>query len=298
MSDRRPWITLLLFLAVDVLLWWQPLVSVFKLALSNDAYTYLLLIAPLSLTLLYVKIKELSSDRHFPPIFAMDNGPIDNKKIVALVALTALLRFVTARNVGGFIASDQLSLSVLALVICWIGAVVVCFGVRNLRILLFPVCLLFLLVPFPERLLNPITSFLQYESARGASILFHVARVPVTREGVMLFIPGLDIEVATECSSIRSSMMLIVVTLVLAYLFLDSYWKRTLLVLIAIPLSVAKNSLRIFTIAELATRVDRSFLTGRLHRQGGVVFLSIALMVVVALIWILRKGELRQSRAS
>jgi exosortase/archaeosortase family protein len=54
---------------------------------------------------------------------------------------------------------------------------------------------------------------------------------------------------------------------------------------------VAKNGLRIFTIAMLATRVDRSFLTGRLHRQGGVIFLVIALAVIGLLIWMVRRDE-------
>lgn len=92
--------------------------------------------------------------------------------------------------------------------------------------------------------------------------------------------------------------MLIVITLVLAYLFLDSYWKRTLLVLVAIPLSVAKNAVRIFTIGELTTRVDPSFLTGRLHRQGGIVFLGFAVIVIVFLLWVLRNRDLRRPRSA
>jgi len=72
---------------------------------------------------------------------------------------------------------------------------------------------------------------------------------------------------------------------------LRSPWRRALVVAVAIPLSVAKNGLRIFTIAMLATRVNRSFLTGRLHRQGGVIFLVIALAAIGLLIWMVRRGE-------
>ncbi len=293
MTNRSPWIKLFLLVAATVLLWWQPLVSSYKLALSNEAYTHILLILPLSLSLLCFRIREFSSVQEFPSELAADY-----RRGGTLLFLAILLRIVTARNIGAFSQSDNLSLSMLSLVICWIGVVIVCFGFRTFRRLLFPLCFLFLIVPFPDRLLNPITSFLQYQSARGASALFHVARVPVTRDGVMLSIPRLNIEVAPECSSIRSSMMLIVITLVLAYLFLDSYWKRTLLVLVAIPLSVAKNAVRIFTIGELTTRVDPSFLTGRLHRQGGIVFLSFAVIVIVLLLWVLRNRDLRRLRSA
>jgi exosortase/archaeosortase family protein len=110
----------------------------------------------------------------------------------------------------------------------------------------------------------------------------------------MLSIPGLDIEVARECSSIRSSMMLIVTTMFLAQLFLRSWWKKALLILVAIPLSVAKNALRIFTIAELGTRVDPGFLDGKLHRHGGIVFFSLAVVVVGLLVWALRGSEFRK----
>lgn len=60
------------------------------------------------------------------------------------------------------------------------------------------------------------------------------------------------------------------------------------MIVVAVPLSVAKNGLRIFTIAMLGTHVDPGFLTGRLHRHGGVIFLAIAIAVIFLLLWILR----------
>jgi exosortase len=149
------------------------------------------------------------------------------------------------------------------------------------------------MVPIPEFALSRIVEFLQYQSAFAARIMFRAAGVPVTQDGIMLSIPNLDIEVARECSSIRSSLMLIVTTLVLAHLFLRSWWRKILLVAAAIPLSVAKNGLRIFTIAELGTRVDPGFLDGNLHHHGGIVFFGVSVVAVGALLWILRRTEFR-----
>jgi len=104
-------------------------------------------------------------------------------------------------------------------------------------------------------------------------------------------IPGLDIEVARDCSSIRSSLMLVVTTMVLAHLFLRSGWRKALLALAAIPLSVAKNGLRIFTIAELGTRIDPGFLNGKLHHNGGILFFGLSVVAVGVLLWILRRTE-------
>jgi exosortase/archaeosortase family protein len=64
-----------------------------------------------------------------------------------------------------------------------------------------------------------------------------------------------------------------------------------LLICLAVPLSVAKNGLRVFSIAMLATRVDPGYMTGRFHHQGGIIFFAIALIAIFMLLWILRRGE-------
>jgi exosortase/archaeosortase family protein len=92
--------------------------------------------------------------------------------------------------------------------------------------------------------------------------------------------------------------MLLVTSMVLAHLLLRTPWRRVLLVLVAVPLSVAKNGLRIFTLAMLRTRVDRSYLTGRLHHEGGIVFFVLALLVTGILLVLLRKGERVPARES
>jgi exosortase/archaeosortase family protein len=70
-------------------------------------------------------------------------------------------------------------------------------------------------------------------------------------------------------------------------IFLVSPWRKALVVAVTIPLSVAKNGLRIFVITMLGTKVDPGFLTGRLHHDGGVVFLALALGAICVLLWAL-----------
>jgi exosortase len=132
---------------------------------------------------------------------------------------------------------------------------------------------------------------LQQGSALAAAVLFHTAGVQVIRDGVMLSIPGVDLEVATECSSIRSSLILLVSTMFLAHLLLRTPWRKALVVLLALPLSLAKNGVRIFTIGILGTRVDQSFFTGRLHHNGGVLFFLFALFVILLVLRFLRRSE-------
>ena len=271
--------------AVSLLFWWHPLATTLKLALANDAYTHILLILPLSAALIYLDLKYLNSK-------ALRSDPQPSSPIGVAVLALALSAGCYARW-GMAAAPDdvRLSLAMFALVTWWIAGVLLCFGPRAFQSLLFPLCFLFLMVPIPESALSGILEFLQQQSAFAARIMFRAAGVPVTQDGIMLSIPNLDIEVARECSSIRSSLMLAVTTLVLAHLFLRSWWRKVLLVAAAIPLSVAKNGVRIFTIAELGTRVDPGFLDGKLHHQGGILFYGLAVVAVATLLWVLRRTE-------
>jgi len=140
-------------------------------------------------------------------------------------------------------------------------------------------------------LLNSIVKLLQAGSVASAHLLFSAVGLPVAEDRTLLTIPGLTVEVARECSSIRSSLMLVVTTMVLTQTLLRSAWKKTLVIAVAIPLSVAKNGLRIFVLAMLATRVDRSYLTGRLHHQGGIIYFLVALAAILLFIGLARHGE-------
>jgi exosortase len=265
---------------VSIAIWWHALVATLQLALGAQAYTHILLIVPLSIALIQLQWRSLPK-------------PLESSATAGSLLLAGALL------IGGFarwgapgMAEDvRLWLAMIALVTWWIASVVFCFGLRTFRSFLFPLCFLFWMVPIPAAALDWIIPFLQNESAASARVLFWMAKVPVTQDGTILDIPGLSIEVARECSSIRSSLVLIVMTMVLAHLFLRSWWRKAVLIAAAIALAVAKNGLRIFVIAELGTRVDPGFLDGKLHHQGGPVFLAIAVVMVIVLIWILRRGE-------
>jgi len=266
---------------------WRPLLATFSLAWNDDAYTHILLILPIAIGLMYVD---------WPAVRPQLSS---NWRAGSALLLAALAGAVFAGLQSVSLPPDvKLSISIFALVLCWIGAFVGCFGTRVSKSFLFPLCFLFWLIPLPAMLLNAIVELLQQGSAYAAQLLFTTVGVPVAQDGVVLTIPGLTVEVAQECSSIRSSLILLVTTMVLAQLFLRSPWRKTLVIALAIPLSVAKNGLRIFTIAMLGTRVDPRFLTGRLHHNGGPIFLAIALGIIFFLLWILREGKVAPGKIS
>jgi exosortase len=273
-----PLLVFSVLVAISLAIWFGPLRSTFALALHDDAYTQILLIIPLSAAMIFLEWTSLA--------------PSSGRKAgIALLLLAVAALANTVLRWRGPSSDVQLAMNMLALVGWWVAAFAICFGPRAFRRVLFPLCFLLWMVPLPEYALNWIVSLLQQGSAAAAHLLFLVAGVPVAQRGLLLHIPELTLEVAPECSSIRSSLMLLVTTMVLAHLLLRSFWRKALLVAVAIPVSVAKNGLRIFVLGMLGSRVDPSFLTGRLHRQGGIIYFLIALFAMGLLLWILRRGE-------
>lgn len=266
--------------AVSLLLGFRVLFATLALSLRDDEYTYILLIFPVSAALLFLEWPSLQALRA--------RNERAGATLLLLAAVTAGFALACSR---GVFPDVRQSMAMFALVLWWVGDFVLFFGWRAYRLALFPLYFLFGLVPPPRFALNAAIEVLQLGSAWTAHALFWSSRVPVDQSGVFLTIPGLTIQVAQECSSIRSSSMLLATTIVIAQILLRSPWRRVLLICLAAPLSIAKNGLRIYTIAMLGTRVDPGYLTGRFHRQGGIVFFAIALIAVLGLLWMLRRAE-------
>jgi len=268
----------------SLLIWWHAIAATVELALQQSAYTHILLILPVSIALISQELNR----RGWKPRPRLRAGAT----LLGFAVLADIAALESARM--GVITSDvYLSLSMFAVVTWWIGSFICCFGSHITRACSFPLCFLFWLIPIPNIVLNDLVYALQHGSAYAAHQLFAIVRVPVTQDGVRLSVPGLTVEVASECSSIRSSLMLAVTTMVMAHLLLRSIPGKALVILAVIPLSIAKNGLRIFTLSMLGVYVDRGWLHGRLHHNGGVLFLLLFLAVLLALLrlvgWVERR---------
>jgi exosortase len=275
-----PWPKLLFLLALSFVVWGRPLVTTFALALKNDEYTHILLILPVSVALIFLEWKSLSVSS----TAGLRTGS-------GLLSLAVLAGCLSRWGLASLPPDCHLSLSMAALVMWWLGSFIICFGTRVASQLLFPLVFLFWLVPLPGVALDRLVTLLQHQSADATHFLFAATGVPAIQNGMFISIPGVTVEVARECSSIRSSLMLLVTSMVLAHLFLRALWRKTLVVLAAIPLSVAKNAIRIFTLSMLGVHVDPGFLHGTLHERGGIVFFILALVIVLLLLWVLGRSE-------
>jgi exosortase C (VPDSG-CTERM-specific) len=147
------------------------------------------------------------------------------------------------------------------------------------------------MVPFPPAVLSGIETFLQYGSADAAYGLFRLAGTPVFRQELLLQLPGINLEVAPECSGIRSSLVLFITSTVAGYMFLQTNWKRWVLALFIVPLAMLRNGFRILVIGELCVRYGPEMIHSYIHRQGGPIFFALSLIPLFVLLWILWRSE-------
>ena len=154
---------------------------------------------------------------------------------------------------------------------------------------------LFLTIPLPEFLLNRVIYILQQGSASIAEITFDLAGVPALRDGFVFHLARFNIEVARECSGIRSSIALLILALLVGHLFLRAFWKQAVFAVCGLLVMIVKNGVRIATLTILAQYVDPGFLYGKLHHQGGVVFFLLGLLLLLPILWLLQRGEHRSS---
>jgi len=181
----------------------------------------------------------------------------------------------------------------------WIGGFLVCYGSVALRAGSFSLLFLLLMVPLPDVVLDRVIHALQEGSTEIAYLIFQAVGTPVVRHGFLLSVPGITIQVAQECSSIRSSLALLVTCLLAAHLYLRTSWKVILFVLLSVPLSVIKNGIRIATLTLLSIYVNPDFLTGKLHREGGFVFFLVALLILwPVFLWLVKSDKPRGSANS
>jgi exosortase len=255
-------------------------------AYDNDQYSHTLLILPLSLLLGIVKLKRTSVTPRY-------SGIAGSMWILLAVLIWSACKFRPELSVN-----YGPSIDVFVLIICWLGLVITFYGLQAFKTLLFPLLLLFLMVPLPHSAIGKIVGGLQVASTYATFTLFKVAGVPVLANGFIISLPGFDIEIAKECSGIRSSIVLVVTALIIQHFCLRSGWTKAVFVMAVVPLAIAKNAVRIFTLSMLAIKVDPGFLNGRLHHGGGVVFYLLTVAGLLIGLRILQTVERHQERTS
>ncbi len=276
----------ILFLTASLVGYWKPLSGLVSFSLSQDYASHIILIIPISAFLIYRKRTEI--------FFTVKTIPLPG---ILLFLAANIFLCLALRRAESQLHGNGLSLVTLAIVLIWISAFIFFYGTRAFYRALFPLLFLLLLVPIPETAVDKIIVFLQAGSAAVAYDLLRLLSIPVLKQGFILRMPNLDIEVAKECSGIRSSLALLVTALVLGELVLRSAWRKALWVLSIVPILIFNIGVRIVTLCLLTMYVYPGFLHGWLHTSGGILFYLLGLAILFPILNALRKSEGRGDRS-
>jgi exosortase len=189
------------------------------------------------------------------------------------------------------VVDPPFSLSIIGFVVASAGAFLFIYGWPAFRAALFPIGFLLFFVPAPSFLLAKIVYYLQQGSSDVAAAILTGMGVPYFREGFVFQLPGIAIEVAKECSGIRSSTALLITVVLAAQLFLRSTWRKLVFCILIFPVAIMKNGLRIASLSALSVYVSRVFLFGWPHHSGGFLFFFFGLAILWATLRLLQLGD-------
>ena len=195
------------------------------------------------------------------------------------IAVMALGLVVLLLGVYG----SELFLARFSLIILMAGLVLTFGGWQLLKELRFALLVLLLAIPIPAIVFNQITFPLQILASKLASGLLSLFGVPVLREGNVIKLAAMDLEVAEACSGIRSLMSLFTLAVFYGYFMEKSNLRRVALVLASIPIAIAANAVRILGTGLCVQYWDPDKALGFFHEfSGWVIFLvSLACLYIV-----------------
>jgi len=228
----KRWLLFSVWIVVSSVLFAKPLIALVRLSLTNDNASHLILIPFLTAGLLFIERRTIFNNLSFDP------G-------AGIFLFLSVIIAISVRWAGDQLIPDlRLTSNVVAVILLWIAGFAFSFGKAAIKSAHFSLLFLFLTVPLPNSLLERVISLLQSGSAEIADVLFNLTGVPVLREGLVFHLPGVNIEVARECSGIRSTMALFILALPVVHYGLHSLWKKLFFLTCAFFMMVLKNGIR------------------------------------------------------
>lgn len=267
-----------IFTSVVLVLFGKVLLGMVELALSVDLHSHILLIPFVSAYLLWIRRDMLPAELRAAPGIATLFFMLTS----AAWGSSALWRLEGV---------DYLALKAVSVVGFLIGGGFLFLGRAWMNAAAFPVTFLFFAIPLPDALVHALETGSRLASSEAADLFFSMAGASYVRDGTTFALPGITLEVAQECSGIRSSLVLLITGVFASNLLLKTTWRRWVLVLVVVPLGIMRNGFRILTLGLLCIHVGPHMVHSVIHHRGGPVFFILAQIPLVAIVWWLRRGE-------
>jgi len=250
-------------------MYWDSLVFLFGYWVEREDYSHGILVPLISMFLMW----QL---RH-----RLVETPREQSWWGLVVIAVGLLLYIVGEFATLFVVLH------LSLWIVIVGLVIVLIGTRGAKVIAFPLCYLLTAIPLPQFFYQGLSSRLQlWSSTLGVGCL-QLVGVVAFQEGNVIDLGPVQLQVVEACSGIRYLLPLIALALLCAYLFKDRLWKRVILVLSSIPISILINGFRIGMIGVLVEFYGQGAAEGFYHLFEGWVLFMASLGMLVGEMWLL-----------
>lgn len=272
--------SLLVFAAVLTAAFSVYLIQWIRFCLDDDLFSYALVIPCVSGWLIWQLKEKLNYE------FDRSNTTAVGLGLVGVLLFAIPLFFSGTTDESN---ATALSFRILSFVVLLTATAAYCLGGKFMKQILFPIGFLLFMAPPPPSIVAGIETGLQHASAVVSGWFFTMIGLSHLQNGLVFQLPNITIEVARECSGIRSTIVLFITSLIAGYMFLDRNWQRVLFTALVIPLGIARNGFRIVTIGWLCTEYGPEMIHSPIHHRGGPVFFAISLIPLFLLLFLFRR---------
>lgn len=196
--------------------------------------------------------------------------------------MLAAVAMLLAGTVGA-----EFYISRVSFVVALTSLVVYFFGLTILRLLIFPIGLFLLAIPIPTILFNQIAFPLQLIASDYAARAINLIGIPALREGNVIELAHMKLQVVEACSGIRSLMALATLAMTYAYFACSSWWRRIVLVGAVIPIAIIANAVRVAGTGVMAHYKGVEAAEGFMHSFSGWLIFVVAFALLLALAHVL-----------
>ncbi|MGC2657498.1 MAG: exosortase/archaeosortase family protein [Bryobacteraceae bacterium] len=207
-----------------------------------------------------------------------------------------LVVFAACQALAATLGAELFTARVAFVLAIW-GTVLYLGGTRWIRALLFPLLLLFFMIPIPQIIYARLTLSLQMLASQLAEVMIGWMGIPVIRTGNLLELPSQTLNIVDACSGIRSLLSLTFLSLVYAYFMDKRVWMRWALLAATVPIAIGANAIRV-ALTGLLSEVNVELARGLFHEVEGYIVFVVALGALVGTHRLISLAAKRATRSS
>ncbi|MCW8856269.1 MAG: VPLPA-CTERM-specific exosortase XrtD [Kangiella sp.] len=265
------WVLLSIFAALLGYIYFDGFIRLVDVWEKQEEYSFGYLIPFITLFLIWQR-KDILEKNEFPGSW-----------VGVATALTGILIFIVGELTTLYLLIHY------SLLIVLIGTVLSYLGWKSFKVILIPLLFLAFMIPLPQFFMRELSQVLQLLSSEIGVWFIRLFDISVYLEGNVIDLGVFKLQVVEACNGLRYLFPLMALSFMMAYFFQDKLWKRAIIFLSSIPITILMNSFRIGAIGVMVEYWGIEMAEGFLHDfEGWFVFMACMVVVFIEM-WLLAK---------